>query len=188
MRSLTLNSAAPDKVPLHAADWLAMAPVAEEGSSIALRTVTAASAFQKTGGIDQETSASSSGGPAAQQAAEQWRSLALQLALLLALTAAATESHQVSCRLALHVSKGGKHPATVAGLVQFSRTCISATERWADAVMGSTDEITLVPSSLEPARLSEPEDRVPASLQQAPTGTQAVSRSLVRCLICCSPA
>ena len=107
MRSLTLNSTAPDKVALHAADWLATAPVAEEGSSIALRTVTAASAFQKTGGIEQETSASSSSGPAAQQAAEQWRSLALQLALLLALTAEATESHQVSCRPALHVTQQG---------------------------------------------------------------------------------
>ena len=82
---------------LHAADWLATAHVANEGGSIAFRTVTAASAFQKTGGITHETSTSSRGAPAAQQAAEHGRSLALQLALLLALTAEATESHQVSC-------------------------------------------------------------------------------------------
>ncbi len=85
----------------HAADWLAAAHVADEGSSIAVKTVTAASAFQKTGGVTHETPAASRGGPAAQQAAEQWRSLALQLALLLALTAEAAESHQVSCNSAL---------------------------------------------------------------------------------------
>ena len=153
--------------------------MAGEGGSIALRTVTAASIFQKTGGIARETSASSAGGPIAQQAAEQWRSLALQLALLLALTAEATGGHQVSCNTALHVSV--EHHATASGLQLFSRTqCRDATELWIDAVMAATGAITQMPGSLEPARLSEPEGQEPACLQQAPAGTQAVFRSLGR--------
>ena len=125
---------------LHAADWLAAAHVADEGSSIALKTVTAASAFQKTGGIEQETSASSRVGPAVQQAADRWRGLALQLALLLALTAEAAESHRVSCDTAWHVTQqrceAPCHCIRISSVHQ--ELCQGATERWVDAVMAVT--------------------------------------------------
>lgn len=85
-------------------------------------------------------------------------------------------------------SRGLKHPAIAPGRIQFCRDVSGCHRALVHAVVALGGDITQMPGSLEPAWLGEPEDQLPASLQQAPPGTQAVFRSLQRRLVCCSPA